>query len=148
SILAVGSLAFDSIETPSGKAEQVLGGSANYFSTAASFYAPIQVVGVVGEDFPKEHIQWLASRQIDVSGIQVAEGKTFHWVGTYDTNLNEAKTHSTALIVFEHFNPALRPQHREAQYVFLANIDPVLQQRVLDQVKGPRLVAMDSMNFW
>lgn len=148
SILAVGSLAFDSVETPAGKAEQVLGGSANYFSAAASFYAPIQVVGVVGEDFPRAHLDWMGTRRIDTAGIQVVAGKTFHWVGSYDTNLNEAKTLSTALNVFEHFNPTLLPQHTDSNYVFLGNIDPVLQQRVLDQVKKPNLIAMDSMNFW
>ena len=148
SILAVGSLAFDSIETPAGKADTVLGGSANYFSLAASFYAPVQIVGVVGEDFPKKHLEFLSTRRVDVSGVKVAPGKTFHWVGAYDTNLNEAKTLSTALNVFEHFDPRLSPQHQEAKYVFLANIDPILQQSVLDQVKSPALIACDSMNFW
>ncbi len=148
SILAVGSLAFDSIETPAGKADQVLGGSANYFSIAASFYTPVQVVGVVGEDFPSNHLAWLKTRKIDVQGIEVAKGKTFHWVGSYDKNLNEAKTVSTALNVFEHFNPKLSDAQKNSPYVFLANIDPVLQQRVLDQVKAPRIVACDSMNFW
>ena len=148
SILAVGSLAFDSIQTPAGKVEAVLGGSANFFSIAASFYAPVQVVGVVGEDFPKKHLDWLASHRIDVSGVKIAAGKTFHWVGSYDQNLNEAKTLSTALNVFEHFNPTLSPAHRNAPYLFLGNIDPILQQQVLGQVTAPRLVACDSMNFW
>src|SRR3954470_12910741 len=101
-ILAVGSMAFDSIQTPAGKVESVLGGSVNYFSIAASFYAPIEIVGVVGEDFPKAHLEWLSQRKIDVTGIQIAKGKTFHWVGSYDKNLNEAETLSTALNVFEH----------------------------------------------
>ncbi len=148
SILTVGSLAFDTIQTPTGKADSVLGGSVNYFSIAASFYAPIEVVGVVGEDFPKSHLNWLADRKIDVSGVQIAQGKTFHWVGSYDKNLNEAQTLSTALNVFEHFDPKLSLKHQEAPFLFLANIDPILQQRVLDQVKSPRLVACDSMNFW
>jgi sugar/nucleoside kinase (ribokinase family) len=148
SILTVGSLAFDSIQTPAGKAEKVLGGSGNYFSIAASFFSPVHVVGVVGEDFPRSHLDWLAQRRIDISGVTVAPGKTFHWVGSYDQNLNEAKTLSTALNVFEHFDPRLGDSHRSASYVFLANIDPVLQQSVLDQVSGPRLVACDSMNFW
>ncbi len=141
-------MAFDSVQTPSGKADKVLGGSVNYFSVAASFYAPVQILGVVGEDFPKEHIEWLASRRIDTSGVSVVPGKTFHWVGTYDQNLNEAKTLSTALNVFETFNPKLSDKHRDADFVFLANIDPVLQTSVLDQVKQTRLVAADSMNFW
>jgi len=148
SILAVGSLAFDTIQTPAGKAEAVLGGSVNYFSVAASFYAPLQVVGVVGEDFPKDHLSWLSRRRIDVSGVQVAAGKTFHWVGSYDQNLNEAKTLSTALNVFEHFDPRLSDKQKDSSYVFLANIDPILQQSVLDQVRKPRLIACDSMNFW
>jgi sugar/nucleoside kinase (ribokinase family) len=147
-ILAVGSLAFDSIQTPAGKAEKVLGGSVNYFSVAASFFAPVKVVGVVGEDFPQHHLDWLSRRQIDVSGIKVAKGQTFHWVGSYDQNLNEAKTLSTALNVFEHFDPKLSESHQASPYVFLANIDPVLQQKVMDQVKDHRLVACDSMNFW
>lgn len=148
SVLAVGSVAFDTIQTPAGKADSVLGGSVNYFSIASSFYAPVEIVGVVGEDFPKSHLEWLSKRRIDVSGIQIVSGKTFHWVGAYDTNLNEAKTLSTALNVFEHFNPKLAPSHTRASYVFLANIDPVLQQSVLDQVAAPKLVACDSMNFW
>lgn len=141
-------MAFDTVRTPAGNAERVLGGSVNYFSVAASFYSPVQVVGVVGEDFPTSHLDWLQSRHIDVSGVSVAKGKTFHWVGEYDNNLNEAKTLSTALNVFEHFDPKLSTEQRDCSYVFLANIDPVLQQSVLDQMKGPKLVAADSMNFW
>jgi sugar/nucleoside kinase (ribokinase family) len=141
-------MAFDTVQTPAGKAEAVLGGSVNYFSVAASFFAPIRIVGVVGEDFPKSHLGWLSEKKIDVSGVQIAHGKTFHWVGSYDGNMNEAKTLNTSLNVFEHFNPKLSDQHVDTPYVFLANIDPVLQQSVLDQVKSPRLVACDSMNFW
>lgn len=148
SILAVGSMAFDSIQTPAGKVDQVLGGSANFFSIAASIYAPVDIVGVVGEDFPKDHLLWLSQRKIDVSGVQVAPGKTFHWVGSYGQDLSDAKTLSTALNVFEHFDPRLSHKHSCAPYVFLANIDPELQQKVLDQVQEPRLVACDSMNFW
>ncbi len=106
------------------------------------------MVGVVGDDFPKNHIEWLSTRNIDVSGIQIVPGKTFHWAGSYDTNLNEAKTLSTALNVFEHFDPRLSDKNRTAPYVFLANIDPILQESVLDQVSSPKLVACDSMNFW
>jgi sugar/nucleoside kinase (ribokinase family) len=148
SILTVGSLAFDSIRTPVGNVDAVLGGSVNYFSIAASFYTPVEIVGVVGEDFPQTHLHWLSQRKIDVSGIQVAKGKTFHWVGSYDQNLNEAQTLSTALNVFEFFDPRLTEQQKSSPYVFLANIDPVLQQSVLDQVKSPSLIACDSMNFW
>jgi sugar/nucleoside kinase (ribokinase family) len=148
SILAVGSLAFDTIQTPAGKADGALGGSANYFSIAASFYAPVEVVGIVGEDFPAEHLGWLSERRIDVSGVQRAKGKTFHWVGSYNQDLNEAQTLSTALNVFEHFDPKLSAAHRKAPYLFLGNIDPLLQQSVLDQVEAPKLIACDSMNFW
>ncbi len=147
-IVTVGSIAFDTLETPAGKAERVLGGSGNYFSIAASFYAPVQVVGVVGDDFPESHLEWLGQRQIDVSGVERVPGETFHWVGSYDTNMNEAKTLSTRLNVFEHFDPKLKATHRSSPYAFLANIDPVLQQRVLDQMESPKLVACDSMNFW
>ncbi len=147
-ILTVGSLAFDSVQTPSGNADQVLGGSVNYFSVAASFYAPVQILGVVGEDFPKAHLTWLAGRKIDTTGVEVVPGKTFHWVGSYNDNLNEAKTLSTALNVFEKFDPKLSDLHKKADFVFLANIDPVLQTSVLDQVRGPRLIAADSMNYW
>lgn len=141
-------MAFDSILTPSGRADGVLGGSVNYFSIAASFYVPVRVVGVVGEDFPKDHLAWLSKRNVDTSGITVAKGKTFHWVGEYSGDMNEAKTLTTALNVFEHFDPRLSDAQRETPYVFLANIDPALQLQVLDQVRSPRLVVCDSMNFW
>ncbi|RYZ69524.1 MAG: sugar kinase, partial [Proteobacteria bacterium] len=147
-ILTVGSLAFDSITSPAGKADKVLGGSVNYFSVAASFFAPVQILGVVGQDFPTAHIDWLKTRNIDTSGVQIVPGETFHWVGSYDQNLNEAKTLSTMLNVFEHFDPKLSEKHQSADYVFLANIDPVLQESVLNQVKTPKLIALDSMNFW
>lgn len=148
SILTVGSMAFDSIETPAGKADNVLGGSVNYFSIAASFYSPVQIVGVVGRDFPKSHLDWLSARKIDVSGVQIVDGETFHWVGAYDQNLNEAKTLSTRLNVFEHFDPRLSEAQKKASVIFLANIDPVLQESVLDQASGAKLIACDSMNFW
>lgn len=141
-------MAFDSVQTPSGNADKVLGGSVNYFSVAASFFAPVQILGVVGEDFPMGHLEWLGKRKIDTSGVSVVPGKTFHWAGSYNDNLNEAKTISTALNVFEKFDPRLNEKHRIADFVFLANIDPVLQTSVLDQVRGPRLIAADSMNYW
>jgi sugar/nucleoside kinase (ribokinase family) len=147
-ILSVGSMAFDSVRTPSGKADQVLGGSVNYFSLAASLFTPIKIVAVVGEDFPTTHLEFLGQRNIDVSGVQIVKGKTFHWVGEYNTNMNEATTLATALNVFEHFDPKLPSSHVNCPVVFLANIDPVLQQNVLDQMKTQEFVAMDSMNFW
>jgi len=147
-ILAVGSMAFDSIQTLSGKAEHVLGGSVNYFSAVASHFTEVSVIGVVGQDFPKSHLDWMSGRGIDISGVEIVEGKTFHWVGEYDNYMNEAKTLSTALNVFEHFSPKLNDIHKEASVIFLANIDPVLQKSVLDQANNHRFVACDSMNFW
>lgn len=148
SILTVGSLAFDSVETPAGKVDRVLGGSVNYFSIAASFFSPVDVVAVVGDDFPKDHLNWLNSRKVSTNGVQVVSGKTFHWAGSYDQNLNEAKTLTTALNVFEHFSPKLSAEQKKSRFVFLGNIDPVLQLEVLNQVEGPGWVGCDSMNFW
>lgn len=148
SLLVVGSVAFDSVETPFGKAEEVLGGSATYFSTAASFFTDVKLVAVVGEDFPGEHVDFLKSREIDVNGLQRASGKTFRWKGRYDFDLNQAHTLDTQLNVFASFKPQIPEMYKDAEYVFLANIDPVLQLEVLRQVKKPKLVACDTMNFW
>ncbi|MCO5141800.1 MAG: PfkB family carbohydrate kinase [Oligoflexia bacterium] len=147
-ILAVGSLAFDTISTPSGKADKVLGGSLNYFSLSASFFTGLDLVGVVGEDFPKDHFETLKKRGIDISGVKTMPGKTFHWTGEYGKDLNEAITLSTQLNVFEHFNPQLPDSYRDTDYLFLGNIAPELQICVLEQVKKPKLIALDSMNFW
>lgn len=148
SILAVGSLAFDSIRTPAGKADKILGGSVNYFSISASFFTNLNLVGIVGEDFPKEHFEVLRKRGIDINGLEVAKGETFHWVGEYGKDLNEAITLSTCLNVFEHFNPKIPADYQNCRYLFLGNIDPELQRSVYGQVKKPALVALDSMNFW
>lgn len=148
SILVVGSVAFDTVETPAGKRERILGGSANYFSMSASFFSPVNLVGVVGEDFPWEHVDFLESRGIDTKGLKVLDGKTFHWVGSYEADMNEAITHSTCLNVFEDFKPEIPEEYRKSEYVFLANIDPELQMEVLGQIEKPRLVACDTMNFW
>jgi sugar/nucleoside kinase (ribokinase family) len=147
-ILAVGSLAFDTVSTPAGKAEKVLGGSLNYFSISASFFTGLQLVGVVGEDFPQQHLEFLKKRSIDIAGVKVVAGETFHWTGEYTKDLNEAVTLSTQLNVFEHFNPQLPDSYRDAEYVFLGNIAPELQLSVLEQVRKPKLIALDSMNFW
>ncbi len=147
-IVTVGSLAFDSIQTPAGKVDQALGGSANYFSISASNFAPTKVVGVVGQDFPKDHIEYLKSRGIDTSGVQWAEGKTFHWQGEYKDDMNQAITHNTELNVFEHFDPKLPESYLGAEYLFLGNIDPELQIHVLEQIRSPKIIALDSMNFW
>jgi len=147
-ILVVGSVAFDSIETPFGKGEDVLGGSATYFSTAASFFTGVQLVAVVGEDFPDEPRQFLRSRGVDLAGLQTRAGETFRWKGRYGYDLNEAQTLETHLNVFETFHPQLPEPYRQAEYVFLANIDPELQLEVLRQVERPKLIACDTMNFW
>ncbi len=147
-ILVVGSLAYDSISTPAGKTERTLGGSANYFSLAASLFAKVKVVGVVGDDYAPNDLSLLTSRGVDVTGLQKKAGKTFHWAGAYDGNMNEAQTLVTDLNVFGDFNPELPATYVDSQYVFLANIDPVLQLRVLEQVKKPKFVGADTMNFW
>ncbi|PLY03140.1 MAG: sugar kinase [Desulfuromonas sp.] len=148
SILVVGSVAFDSIKTPFGEVDDVLGGSACYFSTSASFFTDVSLVAVIGDDFPQEHIDFLSSREIDLAGLQRSAGKTFRWKGRYDYDLNEAHTLETHLNVFETFKPEIPAAYRDAEYVFLANIDPELQLDVLSQVKNPKLVACDTMNFW
>lgn len=148
SILVVGSVAFDSIQTPFGKADDILGGSACYFSTSASFFTDVNLVAVIGDDFPQEHIDFLESRNVNLAGLQKTEGKTFRWKGRYEYDLNEAHTLETHLNVFESFKPVLPESYRDAEYVFLANIDPELQLEVLKQVENPKLVACDTMNFW
>ena len=147
-LLVVGSLAYDSVKTPSGKAEKSLGGSANYFSISASLFSKVRVVGVVGEDYLQQDKEMLLSRNVDLTGLQTVPGKTFHWEGTYEQNLNEAVTLKTELNVFAHFNPVLPANYKNSTYVFLANIDPTLQLEVLAQVEKPLFVGMDSMNFW
>ncbi len=148
SLLVVGSVAFDSVETPFGKAEEVLGGSATYFSTSASYFTDVKLVAVVGDDFPEEHVDFLKSREIDVKGLQKSSGKTFRWKGRYDFDLNQAHTLDTQLNVFASFKPQIPEEYKDAEYVFLANIDPVLQLEVLKQVRKPKFVACDTMNFW
>ncbi len=148
SIVVVGTVAFDTVETPFGRGENVLGGSATYFSTSASFFTDVSLVAVVGEDFPQEHVDFLASRDIDTAGLARIPGKTFHWSGKYGYDLNEAQTLETQLNVLMDFRPDLPESYRDAEYLFLANIDPDLQLEVLKQVRNPRLVACDTMNFW
>jgi sugar/nucleoside kinase (ribokinase family) len=148
SILVVGSVALDSVETPFGCVEEVLGGSGTYFSTSAGYFTDIRLVAVVGSDFPAEHLQFLRSRNIDLSGLQTVAGRTFRWQGRYGYDLNQAQTLDTQLNVFETFRPVLPAGYEDADFVFLANIDPELQLEVLKQVKNPQLVACDTMNFW
>ena len=148
-LLVVGSVALDSVETPFGKAQEVLGGSATFFSYAASFLTGVRLVATVGQDFPEAHVKLLRDRGVDVRGLQVASGKTFRWTGAYGYDLNEAKTLDTQLNVFAEFRPELDDTQARTPYVFLANIDPELQLAVLKQMRGrPRLVALDTMNFW
>ena len=148
SILVVGSVAFDSVKTPFGEAEDVLGGSATYFSVAASFFSPVRVVGVVGSDFSDEHAAIFKRHNIDTTGLVHADGETFRWKGEYGFDLNERHTLDTRLNVFETFKPELPDAYRNSEYVFLGNIDPELQLQVLEQIEKPRVVVCDTMNFW
>ena len=150
SLLVVGSIAIDTIETPFGRVENVLGGSSTYIATAASYFvSPVKLVGVVGGDFREEYIKFLESRDIDLEGLQIVKGSsTFRWGGRYHYDLNVRDTLFTELNVFEHLNPVIPESYRKTTYVCLGNIDPVLQRSVLEQIQKPRLVVGDTMNFW
>ena len=148
SVLVVGSVALDSVETPFGKAEDVLGGSATFFSASASHLTKVSVVGVIGSDYPVDKLEPLKSRGVDFSGLERADGQSFRWRGRYRHDLNSAETLETHLGVFSHFSPKIPEKLRSSPYVFLANIDPRLQLDVLQQVEKPKLVACDTMNFW
>jgi sugar/nucleoside kinase (ribokinase family) len=148
SVVVVGSVALDSVKTPFGERTEALGGSAVYFSYSASFFSKVKLVGVVGQDFPSKNLELLRRRKIDLEGLQVSTGDTFRWSGFYEYDLNEAKTLDTRLNVFEKFSPNLPESYRSADCVFLANIDPDLQMRVLRQVRRPKLIAADTMNLW
>lgn len=148
SVLVVGSIALDTVETPLGKVTEVLGGSAVYFATAASIYANVKLVGVAGTDFPREHVDFLAGRGVDIEGLEVVEGETFRWIGRYDYERNVTETLDTRLNVFANFHPTLPEGYKNSDIVFLANIDPDLQCEVLDQVPGAKLKIVDTMNFW
>jgi sugar/nucleoside kinase (ribokinase family) len=136
------------VKTPFGEAENVLGGSATYFSVSASYFAPVNVVGVVGADFTDDHASIFKRHNIDTSGLVKTEGKTFRWKGQYGFELNEAQTLDTQLNVLESFDPKIPDDYRDSEYVFLGNIDPILQVKVLEQIRNPKLVACDTMNFW
>ena len=148
SLVIVGSVAFDTIQTPRGRREKIVGGSGTYFSLAASFFTRPKMVAVVGKDFPPEVIGLMKARGIDLSGLEVRPGRTFHWEGRYGHDPNQRKTIKTELNVFEDFRPVLPESYREAGIVFLANIDPDLQDSILGQMRRPELVAMDTMNLW
>lgn len=147
-LLVVGSVALDTVETPFGRKEEVLGGSASYFSLAASYFHPVRVVAVVGEDFGPTLREPFRDRPIDLEGLVVASGKTFRWGGVYGQDPNDRKTRFTELNVFENFRPELPAAYRDSAFVFLGNIDPALQSTVLDQVPDRRFVGCDTMNFW
>jgi sugar/nucleoside kinase (ribokinase family) len=148
SILCVGSVALDHLETPFGHAEEVLGGSAVFFGAAASLLSPVQMVGVVGSDYPMDELRLLEDRGVDLSGIETAAGESFRWKGRYSYDLNERVTVWTQLGVFAHFRPRIPEHFRDTRVVFLGNIDPVLQLDVLEQVRRPDIIACDTMNFW
>jgi sugar/nucleoside kinase (ribokinase family) len=148
SLLVVGSVALDSVETPFGKADNVIGGSANFFSASASHLADVRVVGVVGNDYPMDKLAPLVTRGVDLAGVETADGPSFRWRGRYRHDLNVAETLETHLGVFSNFHPKIPEQFRDSAFVFLGNIDPRLQLDVLDQVHEPTLVACDTMNFW
>lgn len=148
-IVVVGSVAYDDVETPAGRRERTLGGSATHFSVSASFFNPVRLVGVVGGDFEREHISFLQQREICLKGLQIMEGgKTFHWSGRYGDDLNSAESLRTDLNVFSSFHPVLPTEYRDEKFLFLANIDPDLQLDVLSQMKQVNWVACDTMNFW
>jgi sugar/nucleoside kinase (ribokinase family) len=147
-ITVVGSVAYDTIETPAGKRERCLGGAATYFSLAASFFTDVRVIAVVGEDFGKRQEAVFQARNIDTRGIEHTEGKSFFWEGSYLENINEAKTHNTELNVFAAFEPKIPAAYSDSEFLFLANIDPVLQRRVREAMPDVKLVAGDTMNYW
>ena len=148
SVLVVGSVALDGVETPFGKADRVLGGSAVFFSAAASLFGPVQVVGVVGDDYPLDDLDFLRQRGVDLSGVEQAEGESFYWAGRYSYDLNSRETLETRLGVFADFKPRIPESFRGARMVFLGNIHPALQMDVLNQVSNPEIVVCDTMNYW
>ena len=148
SILVVGSVALDSVETPFGSADRVIGGSGVFFSAAASLLGPVRLVGVVGDDYPMEQLDFLTERGVDLAGVERAEGESFFWAGRYSYDLNLRDTLETRLGVFGDFAPQIPDEYRDSRYVFLGNIDPVLQLDVLDQMREPAAVICDTMNYW
>jgi len=148
SVLVVGSVALDSVQTPFGRIKEALGGSATYFAAASRMYDPVNLVAVVGTDFPQEHVQSFREWGVNLDGLQVAEGKTFRWSGRYGYDMNTAETLDTQLNVFATFHPELPESYKESEFVFLANIDPVLQLEILSQIRKPRLTVLDTMNYW
>ncbi|MBC8097515.1 MAG: sugar kinase, partial [Akkermansiaceae bacterium] len=148
SVLIVGSTALDSIKTPHAENPRLLGGSASHAAVAASFFSPVKLVGVVGKDFPKRYVDLYRKHKIDLEGLQILEGKTFHWSGEYEVNMNNRRTLLTELGVFETFTPTLPPAYQKSEFVLLANIAPSLQSHVLSQMRKPKFVVADTMDLW
>lgn len=148
SILVVGSVALDTVKTPFGRHESILGGSATYFSTSASFFSPVNLVAVVGKDFPQKHINFLKSKKIDLTGLLVKAGETFRWEGEYGWDFGDPRTIATHLNLLADFDPVIPSIYKDSKYVFLANINPAIQMKVLKQMRKPRVVACDTMNYW
>jgi sugar/nucleoside kinase (ribokinase family) len=148
SVLIVGSTALDSIKTPTAENPKLLGGSASHAAVAASFFSPVKLVGVVGQDFPKKYISLYQRHKVDLAGLQIQDGKTFHWSGEYEVNMNNRRTLLTELGVFEKFTPHLPESYKASEFVLLANIAPALQHHVLDQMKKPKFVVADTMDLW
>src|ERR1017187_2972230 len=148
SVLIVGSTALDSIKTPHAENPRLLGGSASHAAVAASFFSPVQLIGVVGDDFPKKYLQLYRRHKIELEGLQIRPGKTFHWSGEYEANMNNRCTLLTELGVFETLSPALRKGHRKSQFVLLATIAPALQHHVRNQIHRPKFVVADTMDLW
>ncbi|MFQ5722249.1 MAG: PfkB family carbohydrate kinase [Candidatus Aminicenantales bacterium] len=148
SLVIIGSLAFDTIETPLARKEKIVGGSGTYCALAASYFTKPKIVGVVGEDFPREMMSYFDKRRIDLDGVKIEKGKTFHWEARYDSNLNQRKTIKTELNVFKDFKPILPPDYRQAEIIFLGNVDPDQQDEIVAQAEQPKLVAMDTINLW
>ena len=148
SLLVIGTLAFDDVETPYARREESLGGSATFFAWSSSFFAPVRLVGVVGTDFPDKHLSDLRDRGVDTAGVEIAEGRTFRWGGRYEADWNTRHTLKTELNVFEHFDPKVPENYRNSPYVFLANAAPAIQMKALEQVEGRPFVMADTMNLW
>ncbi|MFH0790343.1 MAG: PfkB family carbohydrate kinase [Candidatus Omnitrophota bacterium] len=148
SMLVVGTVALDSVQTPAGKVDDVLGGSASYSAVSASFFTKVKLVSIAGEDFPEKHLDFFRGRKIDVRGLQLEKGKTFKWSGYYGCDLNNAQTLKTELNLLSGFSPNLPDEYKQEKFIFLANIDPLIQMRVLNQINKPKLVICDTMNYW
>ncbi|MBU0530608.1 MAG: PfkB family carbohydrate kinase [Candidatus Aenigmatarchaeota archaeon] len=147
-LIGLGTIAFDNIKTPAGSVENVIGGTGFYFSVAASLFNPVGVISAVGKDFHQEHLDFLKSRNVDVAGVEIKDAKTFRWAGSYEGEMNEAKTLSTELNLLENFRPQVPDSHKDADYLFLGNIDPEIQLNVIRQMEKPKFIGLDTMDFW